>query len=81
LNAATNWGIAVIGTRRALTTPITEPTAMPAPISSRSSTSASSNVTATAISIPRAAITLPWRAVAGSRRRRSPRMNSSAATR
>ncbi len=81
LKAATNCGIEVIGTLVALTTPMTDPTPTAIAISSRSSKSASKSVTITAISIPTAAITLPCRAVAGSRSRRMPAMKRSAASR
>src|SRR5215831_6003022 len=82
--AATNSGIDVIGTRRAITAPIAAPMAMPTMTSSQARPSAGgwlASVVATAIAMPIMPNRLPRRDVAGLDSPRSERMNSTPATR
>ncbi len=83
-NAATNSGIEVIGTRRAITAPIEPPMATPSTTSTQPIVSAggcAASVVATAIPIPIIPKKLPWRDDAGLDRPRSDRMNRTPATR
>ena len=79
--AATIWGIAVICTRCAVTAPTTEPRAVASRIRSSPWNSMTNSVAIRAITMPKAAMVLPERAVSGRRRRRMPTMNSAAASR
>ena len=85
--AATNWGMEVMATRRAITAPMVPPTATPATI--RPSVRASSTpddkrmarVVPTAMTMPTMPSVLPRRLVSGLERPRSARMNSTPQTR
>jgi hypothetical protein len=82
LNSATSCGIAVIFTRRAATSPATEPTARTIRISARFISSMPlKNKTTVAMSAPAAPSKTPVRAVRGEDIDFSARMNSTAATR
>ena len=82
LKSATICGIAVIFTLRAAGIPTAVPIARPIAISRKSAPSSAgfSSVATTAISMPTAAILLPWTAVVGLVRRDRPMMNSENAT-
>src|SRR4029077_20061389 len=82
--AATNSGIEVIGTRRAITAPMLPPMAMPRMTSSQAKPSAGgwlASVVTTAIPMPIMPKKLPWRDVAGLESPRNDRMNNTPATR
>ena len=82
--AATSSGIAVIGTRRAMTAPMPPPIATPRITRIQASASAGgwlASVVRTAIPMPTMPNRLPWRLVAGLDSPRSDRMNSTPATR
>ena len=82
--AATSSGIAVIGTRRAITAPVPPPIAMPAITSAQAPTSAGgceASVVTIAIAIPIMPNRLPWRLVSGLDKPRSARMKRTPATR
>ena len=81
LNSATICGIAVILTRRAPTKPIAEPTAITTMIAPKLATRLSTSVATIAISMPTAAMRLPWRAVVGDVRPLRPTMKVISATR
>src|SRR6202011_932257 len=83
-NPATSSGIAVIGTRRAITAPIEPPIATPSTTSNQPMPSAggcAANVVAIAMPMPIMPKKLPCRDEAGLDRPRSDRMNSTPATR
>ncbi len=82
LNSATICGIAVIFTLRAAGTPTTVPMIRPIAMSRKSvpSRPGSSSVATTAMSMPKAAILLPWTAVVGLVSFARPVMNSENAT-
>src|ERR1700720_3654414 len=83
-NAATNSGIEVIGTRRAITAPIEPPMATPSTTSNQPMPSAggcAASVVATAMPMPIMPKKLPCRDDAGLDRPRSDRMNRTPATR
>jgi hypothetical protein len=81
LKSATICGIAVMRTRRADATPITEPTATPEAMSQYESIAGLASVNPSAIAIPTAAVRFPERAVAGEERRLIPTMRKTLATR
>ena len=78
-NAATNSGIDVIGTRRAITAPMPPPIASPRITSTQATVPAGGwapSVVKMAIAMPRMPNRLPRRLVSGCDRPRSARMNS-----
>ena len=83
-NAATSSGIAVIGTRRAVTAPMPPPIAMPTTTSTQAPTPAGgcdASVVTIAITMPIMPNMLPRRLDSGLDRPRSARMNRTPATR
>jgi hypothetical protein len=82
-NAATSSGIAVIGTRRAITAPMPPPMPMPSAtrIQEVPAGGCEASVMPTAIAMPSMPNMLPWRLVAGLDSPRSARMNRTPATR
>src|ERR1700738_4032170 len=83
-NAATSSGIAVIGTRRAITAPMLPPIATPRITNNQARPSAGgceASVVATAMPMPIMPKKLPWRDDAGLDRPRSDKMNRTPATR
>ena len=83
-NAATSSGIAVIGTRRAITAPMPPPMPMPSATRIQAPVPAGgcdASVVPIAIAMPSMPNRLPWRLVSGLDSPRSARMNSTPATR
>jgi hypothetical protein len=83
-NAATSSGIAVIGTRRAITAPVPPPIAIPKITSDQAPTVAGgcdASVVTMAIAMPTMPNRLPCLLVSGLDSPRSARMNSTPATR